>query len=358
MNELVEEIEEVHADPEFDPVERDKPISFDRAISTGSTLLDLAISGERIRGGGIPGGVMVEVFGPESVGKTALLAEVMTSAQRKSPPGEIHIDDPEGRFSLEHSRIYGMDFPERDYNRPDTVDLMFDGFERFGKRIAQLEDAGISVYAADSLAALSTKQEMEDEDLRGQERAKRFSSGLRKHTRRIHQGDLIFLCSNQVRETDTGLTTPGGRAIRFYSDFRLSITRPYSKWRVERTAKLRRKVVVGGKEVMKEKEITQQIGIISGVRVIKSSEAIPFREANIFIEFGYGFDDVRGNLQWLKEMTMESTYGLGKARAVGMDQAIQKIEDNDLESDLKNEVIDLWEEIQEKFKIDRKRKER
>ncbi|MHA2070034.1 MAG: hypothetical protein ACXABY_37185, partial [Candidatus Thorarchaeota archaeon] len=68
---------------------------WDRMYSTGSTQLDLAISGTRVRGGGIPGGIMVEIFGPPSTGKTALLAEIIAGAQLKG--GEAMFGDPEGR---------------------------------------------------------------------------------------------------------------------------------------------------------------------------------------------------------------------------------------------------------------------
>lgn len=323
----------------------DKPIAFDRVLSTGSTLLDLAISGTRIRGGGIPGGIFVEISGKSSTGKTALLAEVCANAQHKSPKGEAEINDPEGRFDAEYKRIYQVDLKKDRYNRPDTVTEVFKLYDKF-KPTAK----GLNVFATDSLAALSTELEMAKEDKMGMRRAKEFSAGFRKFARKIHNNkDVLFICSNQIRDTDHGTDTTGGWAVKFYASLRIEVKRGYPKWKVERTRTL-----------SSGTEVTQQVAIISEAKVIKSSLDIPFRTAPLYIDFGYGVDDVRANLQWLKEMTNpKGNYGFNKATsAASMDKAIQKIEDGDFERDLKWEVVDVWEEIQELFVIDRKQKER
>lgn len=330
-------------EPEFIAI--DVPITFEKMLTTGSTLLDLAISGTKVRGGGLPKGIMIEVFGPESVGKTAIIGETIAAAQNKG--GDAKVADPEGRFSVEYQKLFGMDLGEKQYTRPDTVWEMFDAYDEF-----RPADGGpVHVFACDSLAALSTEMEMKDRDKMGMKRAKDFSEGFRKYARRIADSDGIFLCSNQIREADGSITTPGGRAIRFYASLRIELKYGFPTSRVMRT----RKVKIGGG---KEKEHQLQVGIISLARVKKSSIDRPFREAPLYIEFDYGVDDVRANLQWLKDTTGDTRYGVGKATAQGLDKAIQKIEDGDFEDDLRNHVIDLWEELMESFEIDRKPKRR
>lgn len=348
----LDEIERVNSDPEFEPIERDKPVSFDRVLSTGSTLLDLEISGGRIRGGGVPGGIFMEIFGPESVGKTAILAEIISCAQRKKPAGEASLQDPEGRFSAEHARIYGVNLPACDYARPDTVELLW---EKYGKW--NPKGKGIHVFGTDSIAALSTNMEMAEADEFGARRAKMFSEGFRKHGRRVANEEHLFVMNNQIRD-DIGRgpadATPGGRAIRFYSSLRLKATRGYPAWKIERKAKL-----PSGKEAIR------QVGIISKVKVIKNSLANPYGEAPIYITLGYGLDDVRANLQWFKDITGNKTYGWDKSTSsVSLEGAIQKVEGDEQDprtwkdNELREQVIDLWLEVQELFKVDRRPKQR
>lgn len=347
---LIEEIVRVNGDKEFEMVERDKPISFDRVLSTGSTLLDLSICGERIRGGGVPGGIFMEIFGPESVGKTAILAELISSTQNRISQGQASLQDPEGRFGAEHARIYSMDLPSCEYSRPDTVEEMFDTYYKW-----KPEGDGIHVFATDSLAALSTKLEMESEDKWGLRRAKMFSEGLRKSARRVANEDHLFVYTNQIRESVDNsyrkTTTPGGRAIRFYASVRLEMVKPM-KWRIDRMAKL-----------PSGKEAKQQVGIITEVQVIKNSVAQPFRSALIHIQLGYGIDDITANLQWLKDTTGDTSFGWDKStKSQSLRGAVTKVEGDRhdpatwKEAVLQDRVIDLWMEIQEKFADDRRPK--
>ena len=103
-----EEVAEEVAAHQFEPIDWHKPVSFERVLSTGSTLLDLAISGQRIHGGGMPGGIMAEISGRPSTGKTAILAELCACAHARKPPGDVNYQDPEGRLSAEYQRIYRM----------------------------------------------------------------------------------------------------------------------------------------------------------------------------------------------------------------------------------------------------------
>ena len=101
---------------DFDRVTRTKPLSFDATLSTGSTLLDLCISGGKCAEGGIPGGIVVEIFGRPGSGKTAILAELFASAQSKG--GDAMFKDPEARLDKEYAKIYGVRLDAKNYSRP------------------------------------------------------------------------------------------------------------------------------------------------------------------------------------------------------------------------------------------------
>ncbi len=305
-------------------------------ISTGSTLLDLAISGGRTRGGGLPGGILVEIFGESGGGKTALLVDICASAQEDG--GKVRFLDPEARLDKEYAEVYGMHLNKDDYHRPNTVIEMF-------SHIADWETNPkvINVIGADSLAALSTDLELEKGDKMGMRRAKEFSQELRKLCRVIADENKLIVCSNQVRQGDFGSVTPGGKGIPFYASVRI---------RIKQIKKIDKAKTVRGKK------ITKIIGIDSECEIVKNSIDDPFRKAPIRILFGHGIDDVGANLQWLK-----TTLGLTKYKAIdieyaSLDQAAEYIEKNDLEEKLREEVIDLFMEIEDSFKIKRKKKKR
>lgn len=117
---VVEEITETSKNKKIQ--KKYAPINADFVISTGSTLVDLAISGNRVRGGGLPGGILVEAFGDSSAGKTALLSDVAASIQNKK--GTVTICDPEARLDKTYCEIYGLDLGSAGYERPDTVNEM------------------------------------------------------------------------------------------------------------------------------------------------------------------------------------------------------------------------------------------
>jgi len=201
---------------------------------------------------------------------------------------------------------------------------------------------------------LSTDLEMDNDegDKMGMRRAKVFSERLRKLARVIGEPNRLLICSNQIREGTTstpGAQTPGGKAIRYYASVRMEMRHAYPRWKVERSKKL-----ASGKEVKKV------IGVITTVSIQKSSVDDPFREAPVYIVFGYGVDDIRANLQWLKDMLKENSYtGAGIIKDTKtMEDAITRIEEGELEIKLRDEVISLWNEIEDSFDTDRNRKKR
>ena len=313
------------------------PFTPEFVVSTGSTLLDLSISGGRIRGGGIPGGLMMEISGPSSSGKTAVLVEIGASVQHKG--GTVTLGDPEARLDREYATTYGLKLPKDHYSRPDTVKEMIDQIRHW-----EPEPGKIHLFGADSIAQLSTEMEMGEGDKRGQRKAKELSEGCRVIARQISKSHKIVCFTNQEKQGEFGKTTPGGLAVGFQSSLRIRIAR--------------KKKVEQEKKINSGKLVKKTIGILSEATVFKNSLDDEHRIAPIYIIGGVGIDDIRANLQWYKDMTGGSKYHCIDKEYVAMDKAIQYIEGNDLEDELRELVIDLWEEIESKFKLKRKKKKR
>lgn len=315
-------------------------------ISTGSTLLDLAISGTRVRGGGIPAGILVEIFGPSGCGKSVMLSEIAGDVQRKG--GNVQFHDPEARLNKAFAKIFDLDTDTIDYDTPDTVTEVFEAVRKWKPENTKK----VNGIFTDSLAALSTNMEMDndDGDKMGMRRAKEFSEGLRKVARMLTKNNLLMVCSNQVRtNTDAGMygpktTTPGGVAIGFYSSLRLQARNP---------EKIKVKKNISGKEVYRV------IGVKTTFEVFKSSIDKPYRSAEVSIIFSYGIDNIRDSLQFIKDHTKNKVYCLGDRELSNeMNKAIAIVEEEGLENDLREEVIELWEDIENKFEIERKPKQR
>ena len=315
-------------------------------ISTGSTLLDLAISGGRKRGGGLPGGIMLEIFGPEGSGKTVLLCEIGGAIQRAG--GSIKFNDPEARLNRQFASMFDLDFENLTVEEPNTVTEVIKGVKDWEPE----EDGNIHGIMTDSLAALSTNMEMDNEegDKMGMRRAKEFSEGLRKICRILKKKNYILACSNQIRVKANAQSfgeqfdVPGGKAIAFYSSVRLRVLKP---------EKIQKEVSVGGKKRKKP------IGVKSTIEVYKNSVDAPYRKADVIIQFDYGIDDIKANLMYLKDYTKASSYFVrDESLGTSLEKAVQKVEKLGLEKQLREEVIDLWETVEEKFKVERKKKVR
>lgn len=313
-----------------------------RTISTGSTLLDLAISGGRFREGGIPLGILVEIFGPSGAGKTVLLSQIAGNMQRIG--GEIMFHDPEARLNIQFAAMFGLNIDQVKYTMPNTVTEVF----RSVRGWIDDDEKVIRGVFADSLAALSTDMEMgkNEGDKMGMRRAKEFSEEMRKTCRIITQKDVLMVCSNQIRQNlDAGpygqrYKTPGGEAIGFYSSLRLKCSG------VEKIKSARS---------IKGKEHKRVVGVRTEIEVFKSSVWKPYRTAEIYILFDYGIDDIRANLKYLKTTTGDSLYRVGEIKlGKTLDRAIREIEEQNLEQELKKQVIDLWNEIEQTFDEPRK----
>ena len=310
--------------------------NLDLITSTGSTLLDLEISGEHVRGGGIPAGILVEIFGKNSTGKTVLLCEIAGNVQ--SNGGQIMFKDPEARLNKQFARRFGMKPDEADYSTPDTVPKVFEPIRNWKPKNKNV----VNGIFADSLAALSTELEVEKEDKMGMRRAKEFSQECRKTCRIITKNNYLMVCSNQLRATGNTFgpaeDATGGKAIPYYSSLRIKI---------QLKERLTREITF--KTGKKDKDgnlifntIEKFYGIYVEAFIAKSNFSMAYGIVPIYILGQYGIDDVRSNLIWYKAITKDTGYFAGGR---GLEEAIQIIEKKGKVKELREAVIDFWEQL-------------
>ena len=292
------------------------------AIPTGSLSLDIALGI-----GGVPKGRIIEIYGPESSGKTTVALHIVAECQKRG--GSAVFIDVEHALDPNYAKALGVDIDSLLVSQPDTGEQALEIAE------ALVRSGAVDIVVVDSVAAMVTKAEIEGEmgDSHVGVQARLMSQGLRKLTGAIGKSNCVAIFINQLREKIGVMygnpeTTPGGRALKFYSSVRLDV---------------RKKDPI--------KEGGEIIGNLTRVKVVKNKVAPPFREAEFDIMYGEGISregeiiDLAVKLDIIKKSGSWYSYE-GNRIGQGRDKVKQYLKENpDVREQIAKQVMDQKDQL-------------
>jgi len=295
----------------------DKEIEPIEAISTGSLGLDMALGI-----GGIPKGRIIEIYGPESSGKTTLALQTIASAQKDG--AVCAFIDAEHALDVYYAKNLGVDIDNLLVSQPDFGEQALEVLETLAR------SGAVDLIVVDSVAALTPKVEIEGDmgDTHVGLQARLMSQALRKLTAILHKMDTTLIFINQIRMKIGTMgygspeTTTGGNALKFYASVRIDV-----------------------RKIATLKQADSQIGNRVKAKVVKNKVAPPFRQAEFDIMFGEGISfegeliDYGVKLDIIDKSGSWFSYGATKL-GQGKENAKQTIKDNP----------ELKEEIEHKIK--------
>ena len=274
------------------------------AIPTGALSLDIALGI-----GGIPRGRIIEVFGPESSGKTTLALHMIAEAQKMG--GEAAFIDAEHALDPVYAKKLGVDIDNLIVSQPDTGEQALEIAE------ALVRSGALDIIVVDSVAALVPKAEIDGDmgDSHIGLQARLMSQALRKLAGAINKSKSVIVFINQLREKVGVMfgnpeTTPGGRALKFYSSVRLDI-----------------------RKIEQIKQDGEVVGNRAKVKIVKNKVAPPFREAEFDIVYGKGISkegnilDLGVNLDIVEKSGSWFSYN-GQRIAQGRENVKKYLEEN------------------------------
>lgn len=273
-------------------------------IPSGSLALDLALGV-----GGYPKGRVIEIYGPESSGKTTVALHAIAEAQKKG--GQAAFIDAEHALDPHYAKALGVNIDELLLSQPDTGEQALEIAE------ALVRSGAIDIIVIDSVAALVPKAEIEGEmgDAHVGLQARLMSQALRKLSGAINKSKTIAIFINQIREKVGVMfgnpeTTPGGRALKFYSSIRLEVRRA---------------------ETIKQGN--EMVGNKTRIKVVKNKVAPPFKEAMVDIMYGEGISrtgeilDIGSDLDIVEKSGAWYSYN-GERLGQGRENAKQFLQEN------------------------------